>query len=405
MWVEEKKLIASDPTNSKHLGHHAAVGDDVVLVGTNPTGEQDDSAYVYTLPPPPCHTFAECADADGDAIRDDNCVWWSCDCGVCSGTDLVFADMGGAFGDCLPDHTVDGNDRFHALNCFSNQGVTPGSPYPCEPGPPASTNVDAGGPFRACCPDGVCDANDAMQALHTFSDENPCTCPANFACPCPIPTAGICLGNGQSCTSDDDCGGGDCHLVMCPLGPQPEAPSGSPIDWPRVVDRSAVRLVGDRSEAAPGDLIDVDVYLKDAVADLQGYQLHVEAAGGKRGALELVDVAIDERREHVFAGLAGWRAFNVHTRQMLAGLDSPGVATRPGAYLATFTFQASPDAAGTFSVELLHDNRDPAQRTFIFPTPPGAKIEVESAAAAVVIIREKPALSRLSRTSWKAPAR
>jgi hypothetical protein len=184
-------------------------------------------------------------------------------------------------------------------------------------------------------------------------------------------------------------------VVLCPRGPAPDwtaqgpggSRAGAPLaEWPRVVDRSAVRLVTGRSTAVPGDLIDVEVYLQDALADLQGYQLHVEASGGKRGALELVDIAVHERRDHVFAGLADWRAFNVHTGQMLAGLDSPGVATRPGAYLATFTFRTSDDAAGTFSVELLHDDRDPAQRTFIFPTPPGAKIEVEAANAVLVTV-------------------
>jgi hypothetical protein len=71
-------------------------------------------------------------------------------------------------------------------------------------------------------------------------------------------------------------------------------------------------------------------------------------------------------------------------------MDSEGVATRPSAYLATFTYQASADAAGTFSIELLHDDRDPAQRTFIFPTPPGAKIQIESTDAAVVTIDSAP---------------
>jgi hypothetical protein len=37
-------------------------------------------------------------------------------------------------------------------------------------------------------------------------------------------------------------------------------------------------------------------------------------------------------------------------------------------------------------VDLLHDDTDPAQRTFLFPSPPGAKIEVESTVAAVVTV-------------------
>jgi hypothetical protein len=346
----------------------------------------------------PClDSHESCADADGDGLRDDSCTWWQCDAGACAGTAVPFADIGGANGACPPDGVVDGNDHFHALNCFSNIDTMGLSSYPCEDSPPLATNADAGGPFGQCCPDGVCDGNDAFHTRHGFAGDSPCECPANFVCPCPVPTSGNCVGNKlQLCTSDDDCGGGTCNLALCPPGPQPDAPPGG--EWPRVAGRSAVRLAPHRSTAAPGDLIDVDVFLEDALGDLRGYQMHVAAAGGKRGTLELVDVAIHERRDHVFAGLTDWRAFNARTGQMLAGLDTPGIATHPGAYLATFTFKVSDDAAGTFSVELLHDDRDPAQRTFIFPTAPGAKIEVAAASAAVITV-EEPARPRASRPS------
>jgi hypothetical protein len=338
----------------------------------------------------PCSTHTQCADTNMDGLRNDSCTWWQCDAGACAGTAVPFADIGGAIGACPPDGVVDGNDHFHALNCFSNINTMGMSSYPCEDSPPLATNADAGGPFGQCCPDGVCDGNDAFHTRHGFAGDSPCECPANFVCPCPVPTSGNCVGNKlQLCTSDDDCGGGTCNLALCPPGPQPDAPPNG--EWPRVAGRSAVRLVADRSTSAPGDLIDVDVFLEDALSDLRGYQLHVEAAGGKRGTLELVDVAIHERRDHVFAGLADWRAFNARTGQMLAGLDEPGIETSPGAYLATFTFKASADAAGTFSVELLHDDRDPAQRTFIFPTHAGAKIEVEFANAALVTVKASQA--------------
>jgi hypothetical protein len=340
----------------------------------------------------PCLTSHDhCADADADGLRDASCAWWECEAATCVSTAIPFADIGGANGACPPDLTVDANDRFHALNCFSDIDTMGNAlSYPCEDSPPGATNVDAGGAFGACCPDGVCDGNDAFHTLHAFVGDSPCHCPANFVCPCPVPTAGNCIGNKlQSCTSDDDCGGNHCNLVLCPPGPQPNAPAG--VDGgPRIVGRSAVRLAPSRSTVAPGDLVEVDVFLEDALADLRGYQLHVEASGGMSGSLELVDVAVHERRDQVFAGLADWRAFNARTGQMLAGMDSEGVATRPSAYLATFTYQASADAAGTFSIELLHDDRDPAQRTFIFPTPPGAKIQIESTDAAVVTIDSAP---------------
>jgi hypothetical protein len=362
----------------------------------------------------PSGAVAECADVNNDGLRDDPLLSYQCLGGVClsfprgtgNGGQYGQADMGGmpqtgpgpcgnpcGANGCISDGVADNNDRFHALNCFSNVNFLGVPPYPCEPNAPFALIVDAGQgtiPGPVCSLDGVCDGNDAFHTRHGFAGDSPCECPANFVCPCPVPTSGNCVGNKlQLCTSDDDCGGGTCNLALCPPGPQPDAPPNG--EWPRVAGRSAVRLVADRSTSAPGDLIDVDVFLEDALSDLRGYQLHVEAAGGKRGTLELVDVAIHERRDHVFAGLADWRAFNARTGQMLAGLDEPGIETSPGAYLATFTFKASADAAGTFSVELLHDDRDPAQRTFIFPTHAGAKIEVEFANAALVTVKASQA--------------
>jgi hypothetical protein len=187
-------------------------------------------------------------------------------------------------------------------------------------------------------------------------------------------------------------------------------------------------------------LLEVDVVLASPLADLRGYQLHLGTSGGKSGALELVDISI--RQPSVFtapdggaglkpvraglepkrAGLkpaptnqdaatapadatsptsaaaatapadatspiapaaptsptAAWSAFNLATQQMLAGLDGPGVAAPEGAYLATFTYRASADSSGTFTVELLHDAADPGQRTFLFPTTASGGIDIRS---------------------------
>jgi hypothetical protein len=349
----------------------------------------------------PClSSHTHCADADADGLRDDSCAWWECDAATCVSTAIPFADIGGANGACPPDLTVDANDRFHALNCFSNIDTMGNAlAYPCEDSPPSATNVDAGGAFGACCPDGVCDGNDAFHTLHAFVGDSPCQCPANFTCPCPVPTAGNCIGNKlQSCSSDEDCGGGPCNLALCPPSPAPAAPEE---EWPRVVGRTALKLVPRRGTVAPGDVVEVDVFLMDALADLRGYQLHVESAGGKRGRLELLDLAIEDRADQALAGPGGWRAFNTSTGQMLAGLDTPGVGVAAGAYLATLTLQASKDAAGRFSVDLLHDDTDPAQRTFLFPTPPGAKIEVESTVAAAVTVTRhlRPAGRGVARVS------
>jgi hypothetical protein len=345
----------------------------------------------------PCVNVADCADLDNDNVRDDSCVWWECIFNLCTGTGVPFADIGGQFGACPPDLSADGNDKFHALNCFSDQNTLGGPGYPCEDSPPQAFNVDAGGQFGDCCPDGVCDGNDAFHALNAFEGDNVCSCPSNFSCPCVAPTFGNCSATPAIfCSTDQQCPLGQvCNQVMCPAGPEPEfdAPAGEAIGL-RVTEVAAVRLEGDGVALRRGELIEVSVFLVNAVEDLRGYQLHVDVRGGSRAAegLELVDIAVDDRKDAAFAGLPAWMAFNARTSQMVVGLDGDGVAVPAGAYLATFIFRVSPDASGIFAIDLLHDNSDPAQRTFLFPTAPGAKIEIVETQPAVIEV--SPAQAR-----------
>jgi hypothetical protein len=147
-----------------------------------------------------------------------------------------------------------------------------------------------------------------------------------------------------------------------------------------------LRLTATRETIRPGDTVEVIVVLDSALPDLRGYQLHAGITGGDAGGLDVVDMSIEQRKDHVFAGLPDWRAFNVHTQQALAGIDAAGIETRPGAYLATLTLRASRDAAGTFAIDVLHDNTDPAQRTFLFPTSAQGRIELRSVTPAVVTV-------------------
>jgi hypothetical protein len=171
---------------------------------------------------------------------------------------VTFADIGGEFGACPPDDTADGNDKFHALNCFSDM-TTMGSPgYPCEASPPQAYNVDAGGQFGACCPDGVCDGNDAFHALDAFTGVNPCMCPPNFVCPCDRPTEPP--GN----------------PVLCPPGAMPE----SLVAGVRVAGLASVRLEALKTTIRPGELVEVNVILENGIDGLRGYQLNVQSGGG-----------------------------------------------------------------------------------------------------------------------------
>jgi hypothetical protein len=280
-----------------------------------------------------CAVAADCGDVDGDSVRDDACSWYACSGGAC---DVVAkttqADLGGFNGACPPDTACDGNDRFHALNCFSDL-TTQGAPgYPCEPSPPAALNVDAGGP-ASCALDGVCDGNDAFHALNCFENDwfdgsigYQCTCPGAPAALLPPPVAATE------------------HTGLILKGP---------------------------AVAAPGEIVEVEVYLQDALTALRGYQLHLQARTGKAGVLQLLDIGVDRARpDYAFATVPGaWSAFNRDVAQMVVGMDAPeGRPVPAGAYLATFTYRIPKDAAGTFAIEVLHDpaGESREQRTFLF---------------------------------------
>jgi hypothetical protein len=295
-----------------------------------------------------CTNIADCGDMDDNGVRDNPCLWYQCAAGNCqSMARTTQADLGGPTGACVIDGVGDANDRFHGLNCFSNV-TTSGAPgYPCEDDPPAAVNVDAGGP-ATCVPDGVCDANEAFHALNNFSNVN-FIGQAGYPCVCGGPApAGPATG--------------------AQVAPAPAAWTGLTLEAPRRV--------------RPGERLEVDVFLDDAVAALRGYQLHLGTSGGTSGALQLMDIVI--REPSVFSPAAEgdlgerratsderpyWSAFNIGTQQMLAGLDAvEGVPAAGGAYLATFIYRVSTDAAGTFAVEVLHapPGQDGSRRTFLF---------------------------------------
>ncbi len=295
-----------------------------------------------------------CGDVDDDGVSDDLCFWYECNGGQCDAVERAFADIGSAFGFCGPDGTADGNDRFHALNCFAN--IDPNNPpptgYPCEPSPPNALNVDAGGSFGSCFPDGVCDGNDAFAALNAFSGATECRCQLDG----PV-------------NADEAC---------APGGP-------APIIEPDLVGQGTLDLRADRLVARPGEQFQVDVFLESSMADLRGYQVHLGVSGGTRGGLELVDVTIENRKDAVFYA-PSWQAFNLNTAQVVVGLDGFGVPTPARGYLATFTYQVGPKAAGQFYIDLLSDHAESDNRTFLFPTPAHARIAIEPAAPAVINI-------------------
>lgn len=269
----------------------------------NGTGVCDPACMCIDLPE--CAAFSSCADLDGDQRRDNPCVWWACVEGTCQPTPIQFADLGGQFGACPPDGVVDGNDRFHALNCFANQDTTPGSPYPCDVAAPHALRADAGGAFSTCVPDGVCDGNEAFLTLNEFGGVAGCRCTANGGLPGPAPIA-------------------------------PPTVAGA-FDPPRLTSR-------------PGTEETLDIVLPEPPADLHGYQLGLSISGGLSGHIEVVDMVIDAWRVAPGASGPTWRAFNRTRGSVVAGFDTP--PTPVTGYLVTVIVRASHDAAGVFVIEL-----------------------------------------------------
>jgi hypothetical protein len=270
---------------------------------------------------------AACCDIDADGVRDDNCQWCNCQDGLCTVNPIVFGDMGGAFGVCAPDGVPNVHDRNHALNCFASQNE-------CD-----KLNIDTGGSFGSCCPDGHCNIHDANLALLAFTD-SPCTCP-------------------QAC------------------GPAPMRPA---------IDETTVSVIADARVIRPGGAVDVRVLLDQPLHNLQSYQLHMAASGGHRGALQLESIAVEVRKDTAFAHAEdSFEATNVMSGQMLRGVGGPGSQTPARAYLATFRFHATSDAAGRFVIQLLHDG-SAGDQTFLISRFVDA-IEVTHSSAAVVHVQ------------------
>ncbi len=323
-------------------------------ITTCPNGTTDECADVVDNDDvcaggPPC---------PADGITDDVCVWWRCaggscsndptkpcdsnsDCGAgtcvpgtpfeCQSVALVEpSDMGGAFGNCEPDGFCNNSDINHALLAFATQS-------PCD-----LINIDAGGPFGACEPDGFGNLFDANHAKACFATVNPCGCLS---------------------------------------GPAPKI-------GPIVVGGTGLTLESSTRTVRRGATFEVHAFVNDPLKALSGYQLHTGVSGGRGGSLELVDVSIADRDDHVFATASGvFDAFNVNSSQMLSGLHgNGGVPTAGKGYLATFTYRVSSDAVGAFVIDVLHNEAD-GDQTFMVGAGDRDKIEIGYVTPAVIVVK------------------
>ena len=109
-------------------------------------------------------------------------------------------------------------------------------------------------------------------------------------------------------------------------------------------------LVPSAELVAPEQLVDVEVYV-DCVDYLGTYEVSLTVTGGQTGALELEDLFIDtDREDYVFGAASIVSAVSLPGCKLGAMLQDGGVVVDEPAYLGTFTYRASADAGGVFSV-------------------------------------------------------
>ncbi len=308
--------------------------EDVCDILNDPSIDLDFSGVPDVCEIVTCTVVADCADPLGDGVTDDVCVSWECLAGICVATDLsVPSDMGSPLGDCAPDTFCSLADALHALTCFAGTNT-------CD-----RLNIDAGQALGVCAPDGFCNLADALHALTCFAGTNTCAC-----------------------------------------GPAPDGTSG-----PTVGGSAVLRAVADARSIKAGSEVQVRMFVDEPLDALLGYQLTAVVSGGRRGSLELMDIAVESRRDAVYTGAANaFSAFNIENRQMLAGdFDGP-VSTRANGYLATFTFRASEDAVGAFVVDVV---RDDLTQTLMVGAEQSEEIVVRSTAPAVVVVTSNGARS------------
>ena len=115
---------------------------------------------------------------------------------------------------------------------------------------------------------------------------------------------------------------------------------------------ATVMVTPSRTQIQPGEEVVVDVYVS-GTTDLRSFQTELRVSGGTSGSLTATDLWVDTTRtDYVFAGQQQLEAID-KTGGRIGGVKlSGGVSVPQPAYIGTFTLKASPDANGTFTVNI-----------------------------------------------------
>lgn len=119
-----------------------------------------------------------------------------------------------------------------------------------------------------------------------------------------------------------------------------------------ISDGPTMRVVADQSSIAPGDAVTVDVFVS-GVPSLRTYQVKVGTTGGQSGRLGFEDLWVDhERADYVFGTAQKLDAVDRTGGRIGGVLMTGGVNAVQSRYLGSYTFRASPDASGTFEINI-----------------------------------------------------
>jgi hypothetical protein len=111
-------------------------------------------------------------------------------------------------------------------------------------------------------------------------------------------------------------------------------------------------LEADKESIKAGHVVNVEVMVTSQLA-LRGYQVELVVSGGTAGSLVLEDISIDAQdTDFLFYGLSYLSAFNETKGQMTAALSDGSAGASSAKHVATFTFRASNDASGEFTITL-----------------------------------------------------
>jgi hypothetical protein len=291
---------------------------------------------VGTVIEPGCATDADCiVDAGGTAFAGiDTCRYQYCDNGLC----LTCARD---YGQTCPlfSTTIGVSDILCAIAGFSDYFACPNGDIVGGDGPV--------GPLGPSGPNGLpISVSDILAVVAAFDGDNPAGCPETSGDPasCDLVTSVPPGGCGNSATSAS----ADSKPAW---SRSVDASRSAPLVGDEVVDARFVLVPRQRSVRA-GGFVDVDVFVS-GVEGLVGFEMSVHTSGGRRGGLTLDSITMDtQRHDYVFNGLYNFPAVDSKLGRLGGALMGTGVdvAKSDRAYVGTFRFAVSADAAGTFNV-------------------------------------------------------